>query len=130
MTTQQFIEKAIKGGWKYRGYEQYPQEVEFLPSVKDGDVVKEWNPYWFRMLITTNHFDGKPFNAIKQERVEYILLDPEAWKAVGKVEGWKDCAELGYVLKYGTRLAWLSNWHGMIAALAEGKTAEQYLETL
>lgn len=55
-----------------------------------------------------------------------MLLDPLAWQAVGKVEGWG--AEIpSYMLG---KPVWHTNMSRMIDALASGKTIEQYLETL
>lgn len=85
---------------------------------------------------------------------EAILLDPLAWKAVGKVEGWspdlyghcgKDPEDTDLVKEteggvdcclYGMRSMeffqpeWQYNMHRMIDAFCKGKTVEQYLETL
>ena len=61
-----------------------------------------------------------------------ILLDPEAWKAVEEIERWglqayyKNSNGAAADATYG----WLANMHRMIDALADGKTIEQYLETL
>lgn len=106
MTIQAFVEKAIGGGWGDYG--------DVVPT---SEKVSEWMskyPIWFYK----------------------ILLDPEAWKAVGKVEGWfceyhrgdvkdgysrhtmEDCAD------------WKNKMHRMIDALADGKTPEEYLSTL
>lgn len=58
-----------------------------------------------------------------------VLLDPEAWKAVGKAEGWWDGRFP--ILDRPPRLPdWHMHMRGMVDALAEGKTVEQYLETL
>lgn len=64
--------------------------------------------------------------------VEVILLDPLAWQAVGKVEGWQD-VQAGYRESDGLILyesGWKRRMHRMIDALAEGKTITQFLETL
>lgn len=93
MTIQDFIAKAIEGGW-----------------------ISQWG--------TMTHINLEP---IKHE----ILLDPEAWKAVGKVEGWPDTSEIAQGLPVPmTTIGWLWNMHRMIDALAEGKSVEEYLETL
>lgn len=56
-----------------------------------------------------------------------ILLNPKSFQAVGKVEGWEEHSHAyGMVDMSG----WHSNMHRMIDALAEGKTIEQYLESL
>lgn len=57
-----------------------------------------------------------------------MVLDPLAWQAVGKVEGWekisycRECevADSGYK----------GRMHRMIDALAEGKTIEEFISTL
>ena len=56
------------------------------------------------------------------ERSEvYVLLDPKAWQAVGKVEKWYE----GY---YGPE--WLHHMHKMIDALAKGHTLEAYIQSV
>lgn len=59
---------------------------------------------------------------------EAVLLDPEAWKAVGKVEGW--LADVSCADDCREHQEWFDKMHRMIDAIAEGKTIEQYLETL
>lgn len=63
-----------------------------------------------------------------------VLLDPEAWKAVGKVEGWKGETSFWGCLSCDDEALWMPTWkykwHRMIDALAGGETIEQYLETL
>lgn len=54
-----------------------------------------------------------------------ILLDAEAWKAVGKIEGWP-----ANHLQDRNAVNWLDRMHGLIDHLAEGGTIESYLETL
>ncbi len=116
MTIKQFIEKAIGGGWK-------PKASWF------GDVPIDSSGY------------------------HTVLLNPEAWKAVGKVEGWNvttykqtvparivSRVSRKGVVKYSVpahirmmkkpNARWKREMHRMIDALAEGKTIEQYLETL
>ncbi len=68
--------------------------------------------------------------------ISFILLDPEAWRAVGKVEGWTTTEESGgnwddmRTMSYADIPTWKHNMHTMIDTLAEGRTIEQYLETL
>lgn len=102
MTTKDFIEKAIEGGWKER----------FGDSRWSGgnNETKVWNK-------------------------EAILLNPLAWKAVGKVEGWTgtgttDEADNKMVFSYFEAMNWKTKMHRMIDALAEGKSIQQFLETL
>lgn len=57
-----------------------------------------------------------------------ILLDPLAWKAVGKVEGWGGNTECN---KCGKNFnGWKGKMTGFMDAICDGKTIEQYLETL
>lgn len=98
MTIQQFIEKALEGG----GY----------PKL---DIISV-DLFGFLYQVGREEF---------RFELSQILLDPLAFKAVGKVEGWpKDQFE------YQIREGWNGKMHRMIDALAEGKTIEQYLETL
>lgn len=110
MTIPKFIEKAIEGGWHW-----------------------PWS------------FSIEEYKTEYRDDYSWIFLDPLAWKAVGKVGGFKDeryCAsgagcewdnqsnhEFACVWKYSKpnpeHLA-----VGMISALFEEKTIEQYLETL
>lgn len=93
MTPKQFIEKAIEGGWKARGVEI---------GGEDG---------WKSLESMMNFV-----------QIEEILLDPLAWSAVGKVEGWSDDGLItGINRKY---------MHRMVDALCAGKSIEQFLETL
>lgn len=112
MTITQFIEKAEEGGW----------------DVERADVAA---------------LNGAPVASI-----ERAILDPEAWKAVGKVEGWgitdNKCNGCGYGGIHGwlisnpvqcpecrtSRAEYTDHMHRMIDALAEGKTIEQFIETL
>ena len=56
--------------------------------------------------------------------IEVGLLDPRAWQAVGKVEGWE------ISLKNDTKEDWFNKMHHMIDALAEGKSLENFIKTL
>lgn len=68
-----FIEKAIEGGWIYHGvYEHMP--VTF--TIETGHLY----------YIEFKYGDHTP---IEYAVGEFLLL-PQAWKAVGKTEGWKD----------------------------------------
>lgn len=114
MTIQQFIEKAIQGGWRpaYKGCK--------IDYCHDGIVVD----------TTEGEYENVPN--------ERLLLDPLAWQAVGKVEGWEDVERMhakggspheeGYC--WCTHFTWKKQMHRMIDALVDGKTVEQFLETL
>ena len=87
--SKDFIEKAIKGGWK-----------QSLPKF---------------VLNTTIDINN-------------IFLDPLAWQAVGKVEGWRTRkCEKEICIPCND---WKYAMHRMIDALAEGKSVEQFLQTL
>lgn len=68
--------------------------------------------------------------------LEAALLDPLAWQAVGKVEGWKDGGNEEEIeedeWKPGDIIGprYLFEMHRMIDSLAEGKTIEQFISTL
>lgn len=101
MTITEFIEKAIAGGWTWlKGYSA--QE-----TLSDYDF---------------NSHD--------------MFLDPHAWLAVGKTEGWKDKDSTNYwsiedgVNKITLLDSWENKLHDFIQSIAEGKTIEQFLETL
>lgn len=105
MRIEIFIEKAVHGGWKQEGVEVF---------VRHGGI------YTFGHRLDTNT----------------MFLDPEAWKAVGKVEG-KSGKHVNLFTcnhadgSYSESAEWWKvMMHRMIDALAEGKTIEQYLETL
>lgn len=105
---KEFIEKAIEGGWKY-------QERLF------GDLK-------FDERIIFNH---EPSIAL-QPFIDSILLDPLAWQAVGKVEGWTDLSKeaQGIIPLNKSQIVWYWNMHRMIDALCEGQTPEEYISTL
>lgn len=122
MKIQQFIEKAIEGG--YGGHTQYRDKMDKEAWPKQVKIIA-------RGMLKELH---------------KILLDPEAWKAVGKVEGWEakqhpywrislypeyDGIEKQHPLHVEKRLhVWEARMYGMIDALVEGVSVEQYLETL
>lgn len=64
-------------------------------------------------------------NEISDERIESIFLDPLAWKAVEKQEMKADELKDLYAFEYEN-----VNMHRMIDALVEGKSLEEFLETL
>ena len=68
-----------------------------------------------------------------------VALDPLAWQAVGKVEGWsgriieypksaRQGDRFGYIIEKMTQAD--VNMHRMIDTLCEGRSIEQFLETL
>jgi hypothetical protein len=110
MTPKQFIEKAIEGGWKYKGLDS--KYDDFSESVEVYDPLTGLNDYVSLLPI---------------------IVDPLAWQAVGKVEGWeladaKETKDFGDIKVNG--FEWYVQMHRMIDALCEGKSIEQFLETL
>ena len=102
MTIQKFIDKAVEGGW-------FPKDTEGCSSC-DCD-------YCMYMIVVPTH---------ELERVTFFL-DPRAWQAVAKAEGWKD----GYEKKHiEFPPEWKNNMHNMIDELIEGGTIEKYIKTL
>ena len=55
-----------------------------------------------------------------------VFLDPKAWEAVGKVEGWWIDNPANFHANY----EWELKMHQMIDHLISGGTIESYLETL
>ena len=92
---KEFIKKAIEGGWK-----------DNLPN--------KYYEYSYEAVLTRNHGLFHLTNI--------ILLEPSAWQAVGKVEGWKPVCmnhwEVDGCLA-GAQTGWLYNMHETIDALAE-----------
>lgn len=107
MTIQTFIEKAIEGGWKYHG---------------DVPIYNESIDQWY-----VSDKDGGYVALIE----EVIFLDPEAWKAIGRTEGWPPWESWDGPIP---RDKGIPMWHAkmlyMVDALAHGGTLEAYLETL
>ena len=110
MEIKTFIERAIEGGWS----------LDSQPSQEKGFISQR----------------VRAINKMKYK--ERIFLDPKAWEAVGKVEGWKKeelCGACNLYLKEEgeepcPQEGWKHKMLGMIDALIEGKTIEEYLKTL
>lgn len=81
METKQFIEDAIKGGWRK---DEDPQ----IDQTNDGPMV----------LFHAGNETGVQWEAD-------VLLDPLAWQAVGKTRGWsepKECISDGEYATWST----------------------------
>lgn len=61
---------------------------------------------------------------------EQILLDPLAWQAVGKIAGWSSANPKSIAASMYGEEGWKWNMHGMVNALIEGKTIEEFISTL
>ena len=90
--------------------------IEFARKAYEGG----WQPNWIEAKMNS---DG--FEATAQIHVHKMLLNPEAWKACGKVEGWE---EHDSGLEYPVE--WINNMHKMVSALVEGKSIEEFLKNL
>lgn len=122
MTIKQFIEKAIEGGWRKKEIPRF-RGLEFDFGIGYP-------------LIT---FERPSRHQVERMPLEVILLDPLAWQAVGKVEGWdtdkcflckRKLGRDNECIEHGWNHYWRDAIHRMIDALAEGKKVEQFLETL
>jgi hypothetical protein len=124
MTIKQFIEKAVEGGCR-------------IPATYSKGDLKVQNVEAELIMLPTF-------------LPALVLIDPDAWRAVGRVEGWWKKDEFGHELKerpnnreftagksiYSAQQAehipftWMTNMHRMIDALADGKTIEEFLASL
>lgn len=121
MTIPEFIEKAIEGGWlipdnKYSSFHgEYPRdsalEIE-VTEYQDTTMIK----FWHKKI----DFGGGVYTSIPFTQ---MLLDPLAWQAVGKSEGWN--GPEFFSGKYKRKMMGMVVW-----LLEEQGTIEQYLETL
>ncbi len=103
MTTKEFIEKAIDGGWKTKNND----------DIKKSEITPE----------------GLRWSYCEYIDKEAILLDPKAWEAVGKIEVWVEPS--GCILKdYSHTNCGRCYMHRMIDALCYGKTIEEFLQSL
>ena len=127
MIPKEIIEKAVVGGWRLKGYEQYEQEVEFFPAEQDGEVVTKWNPFWIKVLITTTYRDNKPFKKIEQVGWQQIAFDLGFWKALGKELGWMDC---DCETKTCAARWWLSNAQNFFTRVLTGGDLQKYWEEI
>ena len=128
MTIEQFIEAAIEGG--------YILGNDKVNTFEESD--SHYSSCWYF---------HKGFDYLIPE----ILLDPESWKAVGKVKGWSIEMQMPMFMKepqndpntfvasemggrFGYDFQRMPFWYfkmvGMIQALYEGKTLEEYIATL
>jgi hypothetical protein len=101
---QQFIEKALAGGWR--------------PDVQEFSIIRFYERHFEYQLRSIALGRSSP---IRMMVYEAVLLDPKAWQAVGKVERWYE----GF---YGPE--WLHHMRKMIDALAEGHTLEAYVQSV
>lgn len=100
--TQRFIEKALEGGW-----DDYLRNCSWSLSGTE---------------VWADNGNGIP---ARYTSLNEMLLNPAAWQAVGKVEGWGD-----FLDQTDGMPAWKARMHWMIDALAEGKDIESYLSEI
>lgn len=108
---RRFIEDAIAGGWN-----PWPDVWGRTPLIKvDTMRARFRNPVNGRLVSLIHH---------------QILLDPEAWQAVGKMRNWDNGVESCTTKNCPDHTHWRQNWHRFIDALADGKTIEEALSVL
>ena len=95
MEIKTFIEKAIEGG------------CESITDGLDDIHITDSGVYW----------GGEQYKTIEE-----VLIDPKAWEAVGKVEGWN--GREYFSGKYKRKM------HSMIDHLIAGNDIESYIKTL
>ena len=89
---------------------------EFIEKAIEGG-------YDIKRALVVNKDDE--YNPISMQSSDKMFLDPKAWEAVGKVEGWNKYDEKEYFApEYRNKM------HQMIDHLVEGGTIESYIETL
>lgn len=109
MAIKKFIDTAIEGGLFIDN-----QELEY--DIMIGA--------WFIRVDAINKF---AYSRVRQVCIQEILLNPDSWKAVGKVEGW--CEEKDFKCdECADHYKWAM--HRMIDALCEGKTFDDFIDTL
>ena len=115
MTIQEAIEKAIEGGYLSEDIRGRKAEVELEVDI---------------LIIQAGNFEMTVPESM-------VFLDHLFWHSLGKELGWKDriyTAQVGHVNGYHDKEVrqekWRKQWHRLIDALAEGRTAEEYFETL
>jgi hypothetical protein len=101
---QQFIEKALVGGWQ--------------PADRAFNIIGFYERH-FEYEIRSIYPDRS--STIRFMVYEAVLLNPKVWQAVGKVEHW-------YEGRYGPE--WLHHMRTMIDALAAGHTLEAYIQSV
>lgn len=139
--SEQYIEKAIEGEWRPKGFEKGPCTCFQNPPCTNCESEDE-------------HI----YDYLADVSIEEILLDPRSWQAVGSVEGWNklacnhclkevsqnghyyECEEDGLMVEESyADYGWLLRKHRMIDALAEAskepgfdmhKTIEEFIKTL
>ena len=116
---KQAIQKAIEGGWKYKGWD--------IQDISVGESV-------VKLYLKNDPDDSKP-------RVNFneLYIDPLFWQSLGKALGWEDIvneklfwnpmSSSDYEYWQG-RSVWEYRWHSFIHHLAENKDPEEFFKEL
>lgn len=122
MTIKEFIEKAIEGGWR----DLSTKGVDHFIVFHGGDGYGE--PNYINIVYTCVGVEP-PCNSNTVGFTKYeILLDPKAWQAVGKVEGWNGVAY--WKSEYADMTPAEFYMHNMVEHLFERGTITSYIESL
>lgn len=110
-STEKFIRASERGGFRHNNHKDI--------HVFDG------SPLRVGPSIQVEYHDGY------RERVPIseFLMNQEFWRCARATLGWKEYSD-EYLNEWGIREEWVDRWHGLLDALADGKTAEDYLATL
>lgn len=79
--------------------------------------------------------DDKELFRLNIYAISTFVLDPLFWQALGKVEGWDsdyfyNQAYSQDMSLFGSDESWKMNWHRFIDHLIEGKSADDFFNTL
>ena len=118
MTIQEAMNKATAGGYHINGSDGIETYYEGASSAYSAWTRKD-NASTFMVAV------------------EETFLDPEFWRALGRALGWDHAIMTVHAVENGrptlvTRAGqhWVSHWHRFIDFLADGKTAEDFFESL
>lgn len=112
---KEVIEKAIEGGWKpsKTGVHNEP-----MYSIGLG-------------IVMYRNLNGRDTQISFGE----ILIDPLFWQALSKAMGWSEKINYGEISIYEFKfpmvtIGWLYQWHRFIDVLAEGKSPDDFFNSL
>ena len=112
MKIKTFIEKAIEGG------------IILHKNLHGKITVDSKN-----ITFATKDVDG--YVGRETIPISTLLLRPDAWEAVGKVEGWTDRDfKASYKTDEFDLVSWRYKMHAMIDHLIAGNDIESYIKTL
>ena len=111
MNPKEAIQKAVDSGYKYRN-----KDLRYDANLDEWYVDDSDGGY---LVLSENLF----------------FIDPEFWKCLGMAMKWCSGVELPNGLCNNCRRlfcdsSWLHHWHNFIDTLAEGKTIDDYFETI